>query len=175
MSTLEKSATNICWICIFQTLNPFCCYLGVFAQNVSFIKNYSFSKNFFETNLDLRKHLQKVFVDLFQIFQWALCQILELLDQNPWRYNLSKLATFNSIFQLTHSALGIFGESLDGCQPLWVDVKGLADVVKSTENVFRLGLVVKPENLNLKDNCLLNLVKTAYLCLWMISTAKRCS
>ena len=34
-----------------------------------------------------------------------MCQILELLDQNPWRNNLSKLATFNSIFQLTHSAL----------------------------------------------------------------------
>ena len=35
------------WICIFQTLNPFFCYLGVFAQNVPFIKKNNFSKRNF--------------------------------------------------------------------------------------------------------------------------------
>ena len=30
------------WICIFQTLNFFFCYLGVFAQNVPFIKQNQF-------------------------------------------------------------------------------------------------------------------------------------
>ena len=60
-------------------------------------------------------------MDLFLIFQifvfhiciylgnWgvegAMCNILELLDQNPWRNNLSKLGTFDSILQRPHSAL----------------------------------------------------------------------
>ena len=77
-------------------------------------------EDFFETNLDLRKQPQEVFFYLFLIFHiciysgnWgvegAMCQILELLDQNLWRNNLSKLATFNSIFQLSHSALICLG------------------------------------------------------------------
>ena len=60
-------------------------------------------------------------MDLFLIFQifvfhiciylgnWgvegAMCNILELLDQNPWRNNLSKLGTFDSILQRPHSAM----------------------------------------------------------------------
>ena len=35
----------------------------------------------------------------------AVCKILELCDQNPWRNNLSKLATFDPISQRPHSAL----------------------------------------------------------------------
>ena len=34
-----------------------------------------------------------------------MCNILELLDQNPWRNNLSKLGTFDFILQRPHSAL----------------------------------------------------------------------
>ena len=34
-----------------------------------------------------------------------MCKILELCDQNPWRNNLSKLGTFDSILQRPHSAL----------------------------------------------------------------------
>ena len=34
-----------------------------------------------------------------------MCKILELLDRHPQRNNLSKLATFDHIFQLPHSAL----------------------------------------------------------------------
>ena len=40
-------AKKIAKIPIFQTLNPFFCYLGVFAQNVPFIKRDSFSDRFF--------------------------------------------------------------------------------------------------------------------------------
>ena len=35
----------------------------------------------------------------------AMCKILEFLDQNQQRNNWSKLATFDAIFQLPHSAL----------------------------------------------------------------------
>ena len=35
----------------------------------------------------------------------AVCQILELYDQNPWRNYWSKLATFDLILQRPHSAL----------------------------------------------------------------------
>ena len=35
----------------------------------------------------------------------ALLKILELYDQNPWRNDLSKLATFDSDLQRPHSAL----------------------------------------------------------------------
>ena len=61
------------------------------------------------------------FLDLFLIFQifvvhiciylgnWgvegAMCKILELYDQNPWRNNFPKLATFDHILQRPHSAL----------------------------------------------------------------------
>ena len=38
----------------------FFCYLGVFPQNIYFVKANSFVKRFF-TNLDLRKHPQQVF------------------------------------------------------------------------------------------------------------------
>ena len=34
-----------------------------------------------------------------------MCKILELCDQNPWRNNLSKLGTFDSILQRPHSAI----------------------------------------------------------------------
>ena len=39
-----------------QTLNPFLCYLGLFAKNVHLRKNYFFGDSFFETNLDFSKH-----------------------------------------------------------------------------------------------------------------------
>ena len=35
----------------------------------------------------------------------AMCKILELYDQNPWRNNFPKLATFDPILQQPHSAL----------------------------------------------------------------------
>ena len=35
----------------------------------------------------------------------ALCKIWEILGQNPLRNNLSKFTTFDSVFQLQHSAL----------------------------------------------------------------------
>ena len=68
-------------------------------------------------------------MDLFLIFQifvfhsciylgnWgvqgAMCQVLELLDQNPWRNNLSKLATFESILQRPHIAMSVLNVHLD--------------------------------------------------------------
>ena len=56
------SLTKIAKIPIFQIKNPFFCYLGVFAQKVLFTKKKFFLReDFFETNLDLRKHPQQVF------------------------------------------------------------------------------------------------------------------
>ena len=43
----------------------------------------------------------------------AMCKILELYDQNPWRNNLPKLATFDPILQRPHSALVHLG-------PFWL-------------------------------------------------------
>ena len=44
----------------------------------------------------------------------ALFKILKLYDKNPWRNRLSnsKLATFDPILQLSHSALFHFNETL---------------------------------------------------------------
>ena len=86
---------------------------GVCAKCPFYKKEFFLREDIFETNLDLRKPPTGC-LDLFLVFQifvfhiciylgnWgvqgAMCQILELLDQNPWRNNLSKLATFNSIF-----------------------------------------------------------------------------
>ena len=41
-----------------------------------------------------------------------MCKILELYGKNPWRNNLSKLATLDSIFQLNHSAMDLIRVSM---------------------------------------------------------------
>ena len=51
-----KICNKYLWICIFRTLNPFVCYLGVFAQNVPFIKYFWFiQKNFLRLILTCAK------------------------------------------------------------------------------------------------------------------------
>ena len=76
------------WIPIFQTLNHFFCYLGVFAQNAPFIKKKSFlQEDFFETNLDLSRHPQQVFwifppffkyLFFIFVFIWVIGELREL-------------------------------------------------------------------------------------------------
>ena len=47
----------------------------------------------------------KKIVSYFWGVKTALCKISQILDENQWRNNLSKLTTFDPIFQLNHSAL----------------------------------------------------------------------
>ena len=47
MNLFSKNLVKYLWIYIFQTLNLFFCYLGVFTQNVPFIKTNSFGESFF--------------------------------------------------------------------------------------------------------------------------------
>ena len=106
----------------FSDFEPFfLLFGGVCAKCPFYKKEFFLREDFFETNLDLRKHPPTGFLDLFLIFQifvfhiciylgnWgvegAICNILELLDQNPWRNNLLKLGTFDSILQRPHSAM----------------------------------------------------------------------
>ena len=59
----------------FSDLNHFFWYLGVFAQNVPFIKKKSILRdNFLETNLDLSRHPQQVFWIYISFFKY-LCSI----------------------------------------------------------------------------------------------------
>ena len=74
-----------------------------------------------ETNLDLRKHPQQVFLILLLFVKYlffhicfylgylgvegAMCKILELYDQNPWTNYWSKMATLEPILQRPHIAV----------------------------------------------------------------------
>ena len=59
------------WICIFQTLNPFFWYLGVFFTNIDFTKNNHFCDGIcFDTNHVCEKHPQEVFWIYFTLFKY---------------------------------------------------------------------------------------------------------
>ena len=100
-------------------MNALFCYLGVFAQNVCFIKKVPslLREDFF----DLSKHPQQTFwtffaystnicfQNLYFLDKWGvegvICKHFEPLAHYPQRNNMSKLATFDPIFQLPHSAM----------------------------------------------------------------------
>ena len=102
-------------------MHHFFCYLGVFAQNVPFIKrNSSYERIFLRPILTCANTPNRFygfisnfsnicFPYLYLFGNWgvegAMCKILELCDQNPRRNNWSKLGTFDSILQRPHSAM----------------------------------------------------------------------
>ena len=104
-----------------SNFSDFVCHF-LFAQNVPFIKKISFCKRFFWDQSWLEQTPPTGFLDFFLIFKifvfdiciylknWgvegAMCKISEFWDRNWQRNNFSKLATFDPIFQLPHSALG---------------------------------------------------------------------
>ena len=104
-------------------MHHFFCYLGVFAQNVPFIKrNSSYERIFLRPILTCANTPNRFygfisnfsnicFPYLYLFGNWgvegAMCKILELCDQNPRRNNWSKLGTFDSILQRPHSALSV--------------------------------------------------------------------
>ena len=110
--------------------NHFYCYLGVSAQNVPFIEmNYFCQRNLLRPILTWANtpngffgfisHFSNIsFPYLYFLgnrgVEGAMCKILELYDQNPWRNNLSKLLTFDPILQWPYSALAARSRPLDG-------------------------------------------------------------
>ena len=108
MSTLKKSSENICEFVFFRLWTIIFCYLGVFAQNVAFIKKNPFCERIFWEQSWLEQTPPTGFLDLFLIFkifvlhiciylgnlgvEGAMCKILELYDQNLWRYYFSNNA-----------------------------------------------------------------------------------
>ena len=57
-----------------------------------------------------------------------MCKILELCDQNPWRNNLSKLGTFDSILQRPHSALD--------CSQTHMDTRGVHQCMENFQSQY---------------------------------------
>ena len=113
-------------ISIFQTLNAFFCYMGVFFDKYWFLQQKMILVRWFfwhqsclsktpptgfcVFSLLIFAHLHPnifIYIDFWGV-QAALFNILELYDQNPWRNNLSKLTTFDPILQRPHSAITLF-------------------------------------------------------------------
>ena len=120
---IEKTSKN-------SIFSDFVCHFllfgGVFSKCPFYKKIFLFGRGFFKGQSWLEKTPPGAptgFLDFFLIFQifvfniciylgnWgvkgAMCKILEILDQNWQRNNLSKLATFDPIFQLPHSVMMI--------------------------------------------------------------------
>ena len=121
---VRKILWKYLWIPIFQTKNPFFCYLGVFPQKVHFLKKNSFCERIFLRPLLTCGNTPNKFFDFFHTFflvffskknssySWgvktALCKISWFFNENPPRNNSSKLNIFGPFFSKTHSAVGVF-------------------------------------------------------------------
>ena len=111
MKILEKS--------IFSDFEPiFLLFGGVVTKNAFSKMFLTFRYAFFDTNLILWQHPQQVFYNFKNPFLEIFGKSINFLDvftpslqvwwifvENWWRNNLSKLTTFNPVFQLLHSAL----------------------------------------------------------------------
>ena len=85
---------------------------GSFWQ-FDFTKKKSFCERILLTPIMSVKNTPNRFFDFFLVLaHFALFNILELYDQNPWRNNWSKLATFDPILQRPHSAMNEPSQSL---------------------------------------------------------------
>ena len=74
MSTLEKSCENICEFVFFRLWTIFLLFGGVCAKCSFYKEEFFLQEDFFETNLDLRKHPQQVFW-IFSLFFKHMCSI----------------------------------------------------------------------------------------------------
>ena len=105
-------------------MNPFFSYLGVLSQKMHFLKYFWLFDTFFLTpTLSCDNTPNRFFTFKKSIFIniWEINYFFDFLDvftpslqvwwifvENWWRNNLSKLTTFNPVFQLPHSALEVF-------------------------------------------------------------------
>ena len=83
---VRKILWKYLWIPIFQTKNPFFCYLGVFPQKVHFLKKNSFCERIFLRPLLTCGNTPNKFFDFFHtfflvFFQKKIPHILEELRQ----------------------------------------------------------------------------------------------